>query len=491
MRRSSSLGAIAVTILCAVLVSRPAFALLELRQGQLADDGTPVLIRAAMYYQPHAFHHYFWTELDESIVEPDLEQMKSQGLNTIILQVNWGDFMPAVDVEAETFTWNADAERKLLHILTLADEKDMYVILWFTWARAPEGVGAKLNEAREDLGGRQHPPFYGYLLRNYPALAINNTFAWKACLTFHERIAALTADAEHVILDPLDWQHLNMDHWAWADAENLDAWRGYLRRINDDLAHWNERWDEENADWDQVLLPVDSHVQNTVARLPESPYAERPLDPYGTHKWHVFNNWHNAAFVRVARQILQVLEAAAPRALIGQRIDRWRYGQWRPETWAPWHPGDKLAPLSNRFFFITHYPKTREDAEQVHTKLAESLGRIRGLDEISYPIMIWETGIDVAAFYLDEDAETRETAQYEHLDAVASTVEALDLLGFGWWVWRDYYMSTAAQQYGLVRFDGAERKAVELLKWAYGPDAEPGREPGKQPSKKKPKRRRN
>jgi hypothetical protein len=425
-----------------------------------------------MYYQPHAFHQYFWTELDESMLEPDLEKTKEQGLNTIVLQVDWGAFMPKVDVEAQTFTWAADSEAKLRRMLELADERGMYVILWFTWARAPEGIGAKRYEASPDLGGTEHPPFHGYLVRDYPAIAINDAFAWRACLTFHERIAKVTSLFENVILDPLDWQHLNMNYWSWADAENLAAWRAHLRGIDPDLQHWNERWGEENATWGDVLLPVDSHVQNTAAKPAGGPYAGLAITPYDAPKWHDFNDWHDAVFVRIAREILAALERGDPRAPIGQRIDRWRYGQWRPRTWAPWRPPDETALAPSRFFFLTYYPRTREDAEKSEERLAETIRNVRERDERGYPIMLWETGIDLAGLFGGDDAKAREEAQYGYLDVVAATAERLGLIGFGWWVWRDYHMSEASLQYGIVGTDGAEKKAVELLRWGYGPKAE-------------------
>ncbi|MFQ5809925.1 MAG: hypothetical protein ACE5JM_09930, partial [Armatimonadota bacterium] len=458
--------------------------------GPLVDDGTPVFLRAAMYYQPHAFHQYFWTELDESLLEPDLESMRQHGINTVVLEVDWGAFMPSVDVGAETFTWNADTEQKLRRILALAYDKEMYAMLWFSWSRAPEGVGAKPYEAGPDLGGREHPPFNGYLLPSYPAIAINDAFAWKACLTFHERIAKLTADFEHVLFDPLDWQHLNMSYWAWADAQNLAAWRRHLMAIDPQLHDWDHSWREENASWEHVLLPVDSHLLTTAARLPDSPYAGLPALIYNAAKWYDFNEWHDAVFIQVARQIIDALERGNPRAPIGQRIDRWRYGQWRPRTWAPWHPEGETGPIAGRFYCISYYPRTREDAEQAEAKLAETLRKVRELDKHGYPIMLWETGIDSARLHEGADAEARETAQRDHLDVVAATAELRRLLGFGWWVWRDYHMSEAAQHYGLVGIDGAEKKAAELLKWAYGPEAEPEEETDKKkPKKRQPRRR--
>lgn len=473
-------------LLCALCVlCGPASALLEVRGGRFVDDGLPVFLRTAMYYQPHAFHHYFWSELDESMVAPDLEMMKGQGLNGLVLQVNWGAFMPAVDVERESFTWDEETEKKLVRILELAREKEMYVILWLTWARAPEGVGTKAHPARRDLGGKEHPPFSGYLLHDYPALAIRETFAWTACLAFHERVAKLTNSFGNVILDPLDWQHLNMNYWSWGDTQNLAVWREHLQRINPELQHWNERWSEKNATWEDVLLPIDTHVETTAARLAGSLYAGLPAAPYNAAKWQDFNEWHDAAFVRIARQIIQALERGSPRAPIGQRIDRWRYGGWRTRTWAPWQPEGDLELAPGRFFFVTYYPKERHDAEGTEKELSDTIRQVRERDECGYPIMVWETGIDLPGLYGDADNETREAAQQDHLDGVAATAERLGLLGLGWWVWRDYHMSAASLQYGLVGIDGTEKQAAELLRWAYGPESKATKQTDKAPPNKR------
>ena len=55
---------------------------------RLMDGNQTVFIRGAMYFQPHAFHQYFWEELDLAKVREDFRTMHDQGFNAVAIQVN-------------------------------------------------------------------------------------------------------------------------------------------------------------------------------------------------------------------------------------------------------------------------------------------------------------------------------------------------------------------------------------------------------------------
>lgn len=448
----------AVAIAAAFGFCCQAGALMELRGGFIFDDGVQVILRGAIYWQPHAYHHCFWTDMDPGMLPADFRKMKSQSFNTVILGVDWGEFMPSVDVAGRKYEWNDEVERRFLAALTEARDEGLYVILWFGWSRLPAGIGAKFNPATTDAGGGKHEPFYGYLLPRFPGIVAQADYAWKACLEFHERVARLTRDFENVIFDPLDWQHLNMSYWAWADPANLAVWRINLKRRNPDLRHWNRRWGEDNEAWDDVLLPVDEWVQKTAAKPAGSPYADLAPLPYDTPKWDDFNDWHDELFLQVCADIIRALKNGNPRPLIGQRVDFWHYGHYRVRTWAP--PGVD-------FIFKGYYPRTPADEEQAYDNIKKTITKVRELDPKGLPILLWETGIDLRRLYPDADPDEREKAQAHHMTDVIDATEDLGLMGFGWWVWRDYYMSPEFMNYGVVATDGREKPAVEVLrnKW--------------------------
>jgi hypothetical protein len=453
-RRTGVVGLVAVLALC-----RPAHAFVELRQGFVYDDGVQVILRGAMYWQPHAYHHCFWSEMDPGMLEGDFRAMKSESFNTVILSVDWGAFMPSVDVAGRKYEWSKDAQGKLLAALDAARAQHLYVILWFGWSRLPEGVGGKLNEAETDAGGKAHPAFYGYLLPSFPGLVAQGSYAWEACLEFHERVAKLTQGYENVLFDPLDWQHLSMNYWAWGEPANLAAWRARLQQRDPDLQHWNELWEEHNATWDDVLFPVDDWVKRTAGMPAGSPYAGLPAVPYNTPKWDAFNEWHDGLFIRICKEIVAALKRGNPRPLIGQRIDFWHYGHYRVSTW---------GPEGVDFLFHGYYPDTTDDEEHAYDKITETITKVRQLDPKGLPILLWETGIDLHRLYPNAEAAERERQQAHHMNEVIDATEDLGLMGFGWWVWRDYYMSPEFMNYGVVATDGREKPAAVLMqgKWA-------------------------
>ncbi len=421
---------------------------------RLIDGNRTVFIRGAMYFQPHAFHQYFWEELDLAKLREDFRTMRDQGFNAVAIQVNWGSFMPIVDQNRSTKRLSDENEKKLIELLTEAQTNGLYTILWFGISRIPEGVEAKPYEEYVDAGGVKHAPFSGYLLYDYPGMVEEETFVWKCFVEFHERIARITRRFEKIIYDPLDWQHLNMNTWSWDDPLNLKAWRSFLQDRATDLGYWNRRWGESNSAWEDVLFPVDSWVADTVGRIHTSHYHGLPILPYTAKKWNDFNEWHNMVYQKVAEQITGAIRRGNPRAIIGQRVDIWRYGYHREETW---------GVGSVDIYFGGDYPAGPEEADDASKVVMRSLDALRSRAKYQKPVMFWETGIPVKQLYPNEGPEALEARRAAYLKTLDRACLDEGLAGWCWWVWRDYYLDENSKDWGLVTEEDQPKPAMSTM----------------------------
>jgi hypothetical protein len=443
--RARCLPLLFATAASLALMSAPSQAALELRDGRLVDRGKAVFLRGAMYWQPHAFHHCFWEDMNQGMVARDFAAMHAQGFNMAAVQVNWGSFMPAVDVEKRRYEWSQEAQRKLVHLLDSARRNDLYVDLWFGTSRVPAGINGMFNPAFTDLGGVKHAAYYGWLVGDWPAIADYDAYAWQAFLRFHERVARICRGFDNVIFDPLDWQHLNLNYWNYNDPLNLRSWRDFLRRENPDLDCWNKRWGESNRSWDEVLFPVDDWARDSICKLGGTPYYGLPSLPYEKEKWQDFNRWHNPLFIRIVEGITAALRRGDPGALILQRVDPWRFGYWREMTW---------GVGSVDCYAQGWYPSSQDELDDAQAHLRAEIDAIRTRATRPKPLLLWEVGIDVFHVYPTAPEAERDRRRAQYVRAVERFSRAERLLGWSWWVWRDHNMNQDSLHWGLVAQDG-------------------------------------
>jgi len=458
-RAHSRVCAVALLVVALAILASPLniASAVTVEGRQFIFRGQPLFIRGAMYYQPHAYHQYFWETWWRSEFLHDLDRLPTYGFNAVALQVNWGSFASRVDPLTGETEWRDRAFRDLRFALRRLGQRGLLAILWTGTARLPDGVAGAHNPTFTDLGGRTYQPYDGYLIRDWPAIAANDSPVWRAMLDFHRKVAEACADADNVLYDPLDWQHLNINPWSFADPGNLAAWRDWLRsrtstslsvvspsNHNPDLQYWNQRWGETNATWDEVLLPVDEWVENATALL-GPPYRGRPRDPYEGPKWADFRDWHDALCNTVNAQIVAAIRAGDPDALIGQRVDIWHFGDFRQRTW---------APQGVAFFCQGTYPETPQQVSPDEARKTIRLVTDRAPRQL--PILFWETGLlPTAAPPADLPA-----LQAQWLNSVESVAHQDGLLGFCWWVWRDYYMNDTSLSLGLLDLSGDPKPAL-------------------------------
>ena len=454
--RSRGWVIIAVMVLYWVMMGG-ADAGLSTKGARLLSNGKPMFLRGSYYVQPGAYHHCFLTELDERQMARDFRAMREAGMNCFAIAVNWGDFMTRVDVSARSYKWNAEVDKRFRRLLECARRENLIVNLWFGTARLPEGLpGCTVGGEETDLCGNKHRPFCGYVWQDYPGCAQFNEFQWQAFLDFHRHVAELTRGFDDVIFDPLDWQHINMNYWCWANARNLEAWRAWLKSRNPDLSHWNTRWRENNSSWEEVFFPVDDWVRQTAALHAGSPYAGKPDTPEGP-KWQDFRVWHDWLCNIVSQVITGVLKEVRPDVLIAQRVDIWHYGDFRANTW-----GVGRVDL----IFQGWYSEKPEQARDASRWIAGAVRDVAVRWPRPMPFVFWETGMNPPAGGPDLPRRQADELQARQVVSTERTARALHLVGWMWWTWRDYCMSKAALGYGLVRLDGTAKPALRALREA-------------------------
>jgi len=440
--------------LACLLVPAPARGAGLACQGtQLLWQGKPIFLRGSFYVQPAAYHHCFLTELEEAQLGPDFRAMREAGLNCLAICVNWGDLMPRLEAGTRRYDWDRGVTARLRRLLAAAQREGLIVDLWFGTARMPLGVpGCTPGEAETDLAGHRHQPYAGYVWPNYPGCMQLGDYEWQAFLEFHRRVAELTRGFDNVLFDPLDWQHLNMNYWCWANPRNLEAWQAWLRQRNPDLGYWGKRWGEDLSQWEGIFFPVDEWVRRTAALHAGSPYAGKPDTPEGP-KCQDFRAWHDGLCNQVAVALTAALKQVRPEVLIGQRVDLWHYGDFRANTWA-------VGQVD--LIFQGWYSEQPEQAREPAPHIKRAVADITSRWPRPLPIVFWETGMNIP----DLPAAQAEQLQARQVAGTERAVREQKLAGWMWWTWRDYPMSKAALGYGLNRLDGTPKPALAALRRA-------------------------
>jgi len=416
--------------------------------------------RGIFYYQPNAYRQHLWDDLNISMLDEDFRKIKNEGFNTIHVEVTWGSFMPTIDLYGGTYTRNLDNEQKLATLVDKAKEYGLYVIPWIHNSKAPQGVDAKYHKSYKDACGVQKSEFYGYLVRCLQANSTANDNVWKLFLEFHRNIANLVKDKDNIIWDPLDWQHLYLNEWTYGDPCNLNAWIKYLKGINPDINYWNNRWNETNSNWESVLFPIDAEWKKNLC--PNAThcapflmmYVNVPVIPWvspNQNKWDDFRKYQNQILINNIKDITATIKSVDTDALIGQRVDLWRYGGWRSyagyrnETWG--------VPYVD-FIFAGEYPYN--DTQSVFQ--GNTINYIKS--NVSLPIYVWETG-----------AFSEYQRQKEFLTSMVNFVDSNNLLGFGIWSWRDscWNASKEVDSAGLLYMNNTAKQALPALVKLFNP----------------------
>jgi len=420
-------------------------------------DNQLFIPRGVFYQQPQAYRQWIWDDLNVSMLDEDFRKIKNEGFNTIHLSIPWGSFMPSIDLFSGTYTRNLTNEQNLITLIDKARAHGLFVVLFTENAKVPEGIDAKHYPSMTDACGVQKRDFYGYLV---PCLQANSTIngkLWQLFIEFHKNIADLLKEKDNIIWDPVDWQHLMLSDWTYGEGCNLNAWRTYLETINSDINYWNNRWNESNSDWNTVVFPIDKGFKDN--RCTNSTHCAAFLRMYvnvpvtkNQTKWDDFRKYQNELLINNTRDIANAIKSVDTDALIGQRVDIWRYGGWigykgyRNETWG--------APGVD-FIFCGEYSYGVVDKNSFQ---GININTIK--PSVKLPIYAWETGSNTAHFTEEE--------QKNYLTSMVNFVNDNDLMGFGIWWWRDScFLST--DKYGLLNIDNTPKSVLPALVKLFNP----------------------
>ena len=195
-------------------------------------------------------------------------------------------------------------------------------------------------------------------------------------------------------------------------------------------------------------------MKKTAARLPKSPYARAQIDPYSSAKWKDFARWHDDLYLKITGQIVEAIRRGDPKAVIGQRLDLWRFGEYRNRTWGP--PGVDL-------YFAGDYPQNQAEADNASKVIDRVFGILKFHGARNLPSVFWETGIDVERFYPSLGDKQREEKRAQYILRLDEECRRRGLMGWCWWVWRDYYLNEQSKDWGLVDVDGRPKPAAEAF----------------------------
>ena len=440
-------------LLCSLLIllvlNSNTFAFISTNGDNLIQDSVSKLkLKFALYSQQSAWLHHFWNNVDMDQVDSDLKEMKRKGFNAVAIQVNVGDIISSINRTNLTYTENSKNKSKFQTFLQKAKNNGLYTIVWTSYARIPsgwggEGVSGKQRDPYTDLLDTLYPAYYGYVTPGLQAAAYNNdtsqsTFRWTVFKEFHRILAQLSNNDPTVIWDPLDWQHLNINYWDYGGTETLNDWRAYLKKTNTSTNYWLGRWGEtQTGSWESVLLPIDSHFSdylNSPEVQPGDPilkYTGVPVTT-NTNKWNDFRGYTNTGLNKMINDITGTIKTYAPNAVIGQRIDYWRYNDYRTPKWGTGQVD---------FIFQESYPLSDSEITNVYNEVTQRTADIRTrlTNAGRYkPIAIWETGVIYNNIYgLTKSKAYKEDKQKYVVEQELAAVENVNLAGLGYWTYRD------------------------------------------------------
>jgi len=421
------------------------FSHLIFENGKFYDNGKEIWMRGVIYYQPHACHQDFWKMLDESIIEHDLNLIKSTGFNLVMLQLNWGSFVDHVNFDGE-YIWNEENEQKLLSFLNIAKNCSLYIAIVTSVATAPSGVNANRGDGFIDLGGVWHEPYYGYTIPGFQAGILDsvNSYKFNSYVEFHKKISKIIYEKgfNNIIWDPTAWENLNLNPWQWSDLCDLILWRNRLQKISNDINYWNSRWGENNNTFDDILFPIDEWIQRAVGSVVGNPYYGLPITT-SQNKWDDFRHGQDEILNLMVDRLFSAIRDNFDNAIIGQRIDAWHYGGWRHETWA--RPGAD-------FIFHGYYPDNDDDVINISDRISDQFNYIKANMPRQLPIFLWETGIVLKHVYPVASEDYKLERQTYCISEILNTAKAISPLGLSIWLWRDTYFDSLEYECGLSYF---------------------------------------
>lgn len=197
-----------------------------LEKASLVKSPLSYQLKSVQYMQPDANFKNLWINLDINKASNDFELLKSNGFNSIIIMIPWGEFQTNID----PITYNKDNIKKLHKIIKLASINNLNVILRMgTHEIVPEGVkggdfwaGAIFTRVKDF---RAYYHLFKYIAEETKKYS-NILYFWTW---------------EDTYLWPLPWYN--------DIEENQKVWISWCKKQNNSLTYWNNRWKENNEEW--------------------------------------------------------------------------------------------------------------------------------------------------------------------------------------------------------------------------------------------------
>lgn len=339
-------------------------------------------------------------------VAGDFAALRADGFDTVVLLVAWGDFQP---VYSPCCGWDERAFERLHFLLDRADEAGLRVMLRL-------GYGWSFHPDAGDIGERQQR-------------VLNDPEARAAFHAFLARIARETAGRD-IALAFLSWEDLWLRR---VDDSAADDYAAYLATLPPDPARPSTLPDPVRAPelfhgyWDWLL--TERFVAPAAALFPafslEARIDAEPRYEPGPDGQPAITGW-------IGHAGMMRLPEGQPPVIY-----------WAP-FWGAANQGEQL-PASRAL-------------ELFDALLAQSAERSGGR-----PVFVDQFNVVDNTPGYEHNAIIRPAEVPAFLHAVACTMKARDVLGYGWWTTRDYAESplhNPAFGYGLegwtlARADGA------------------------------------
>ena len=175
-------------------------------------------LRSVTYYQPHADHHTFWFNLNLSLFDKDVWEIKRQGVNCIWIEIGWGEFVP----NAYPIEYSEENFQKLEHILLKTKEAGLFVLMVMGYVdNIPEGI----------TGTNYFAPTY-----------LTNETEFQVYINFIKEVTKRTRKFDNIAYVFCTEIFDISLKYGLSYPTNIESFRNYCRTKNPDLNYWNGRW---------------------------------------------------------------------------------------------------------------------------------------------------------------------------------------------------------------------------------------------------------
>jgi len=385
-------------------------------------------LKAVVYYQPGANHDNFLDNVNLSVIDADFGRVVQAGFNAVKLEIPWGSILTS---NAVPYVWNEANLAKLDTLVQAARSKNLYVILYLSFSKIPQGVDGK-----------------NYLARSF----LTKSEDWNAWRSYSNKLVERYRGSRNFVALNTGEPTIGISmQWGFDSPYNLATWTSYLIGINSDINYWRDLWKDD--------VEVDSNNYIRFPRFWVAPNGTRLTRPFlSTYaKWRTYFEWLTRLVNQRITQLYNDAMSANPNIMFLYNM-RPNEPVYAKEGWFYFSHDDSFnRNLPHAYYSFGRYPSQSSGGVTNTTQI-----EVEAQNAVSYsgkPMFLTELGASSYLFGLEPQA----TWYRNVLNLVAQRQRKI--AGYAAWCWIDHTNHPSPEQsaYGLLYANGSAKPALDVV----------------------------